>query len=297
MEHRNLTYVLITAARNEEGFIEKTIRSVIAQTILPKKWVIVSDGSTDRTDEIIQSYAKGRGWIEFFRMPERKDRNFAGKAQAFNAGCERVKDLSYDVIGNLDADISFCEDFFEYLLGKFDRMPELGVAGTDYLEGDFHSFKDSYINVHHVNGQCQLFRRECFEVIGGYPPIKGGGIDWVAVTTARMKGWKTHSFEERTFTHYRKMGTASSNIFKAKFHYGKKDYFLGGHPLWEICRGTFQMTKKPYIFGGLFILLGYFWAWTTHVERPVSEKLMEFYRQEQMERLKRLLLQRLKLGR
>ena len=292
-----LTYVLITAARNEEAFIEKTIQSVIAQTVLPKKWVIVSDGSTDRTDEIVQSYAKGREWIELIRMPERKERHFAGKAYAFNSGCERTKDSNYDVIGNLDADISFGEDFFEYLLDKFKNMPELGVAGTHYMEGNFHSFKDSYIDVHHVNGQCQLFRRQCLEEVGGYLPVKDGGVDWIAVITARMKGWKTYSFDERTFTHHRAMGTANSNVFKAKFHYGKKDYFFGGHPLWQVCRAIFQMTNKPYVIGGLLFLSGYIWAWLIGVERPVSKELIEFYRHEQMERLKKLFSGGLKLGR
>ena len=111
-------------------------------------------------------------------------------------------------MGNIDADVSFPEDYFAYLLGKFEGMPELGVAGTHYIEGDFHSYRDSYINVHHVNGQIQLFRRACFDDIGGYVPIKGGGIDWVAVTTARMKGWLTYSYDERMFHHHRKMGTA-----------------------------------------------------------------------------------------
>jgi hypothetical protein len=106
---------------------------------------------------------------------------------AFNAAYARVKDLTFEVVGNIDADVSFGPDFFEYLLAKFEAMPKLGVAGTHYIEGDFHSFRDSYINPAHVNGQCQLFRRQCFEEIGGYVPIKGGGIDWVAVTTARMK--------------------------------------------------------------------------------------------------------------
>ena len=222
----NLNYVLITAARNEEAFIEKTIHSVIAQTILPKKWVIISDGSTDRTDEIVQSYSRDREWIEFLRMPERKERHFAGKAHAFNTGYERVKDLNADIIGNLDADISFGEDFFEYLLDKFAHIPELGVAGTDFVEGGFHSFKSSYISVHHVNGQCQLFRRKCFDEIGGYIPIKGGGIDWVAVTTARMKGWKTSSFPDRTFIHHRKMGTGGSNILRGSISFWQKGLFL-----------------------------------------------------------------------
>jgi len=292
-----LEYVLITPARNEAAFIEMTIKSVISQTVLPRRWVIVSDGSTDGTDEIVERYRKDSSWIDLVRLPERRERNFAAKVYAFNAGLERVKDLPFDVIGNIDADISFEEDLLAFLLEKFEAMPDLGVAGTHYIEGDFHSFRDSYINVHHVNGQCQLFRRACFEDIGGYVPIRGGGIDWVAVTTARMKGWTTYSFGERTFYHHRKMGTAGSNELMSRFNYGKKDYFLGGHPLWQLFRGTYQMTRKPYIVGGLALLLGYLWCWATRVERPVSADLMRFHRGEQLGRLKQLLADRLHLAR
>lgn len=282
-------YVLITPARNEAALIEKTIQSVIAQTVLPKRWVIVSDGSTDGTNEIVEKYREGRAWIELLRLPEHQERNFASKVNAFRAGYEQIKQLSFDVIGNVDADVSFGGDFFAYLLEKFESMPELGVAGTHYIEGSFHSYKDSYINVHHVNGQCQLFRRACFEDIGGYVPIKGGGIDWVAVTTARMKGWTTSSFADRTFYHHRKMGTEGSSELMARFHYGKKDYFLGGHPVWQLFRAIFQMTKKPYVLGGMCLLLGYVWCWMTRYERSVSAELMRFYRKEQLERLKHLL--------
>jgi glycosyltransferase involved in cell wall biosynthesis len=292
-----LEYVLITPARNEAEFIEKTLRSVTSQTRLPKRWVIVSDGSTDGTDELVRQYMNRRSWIELVHLPEQRPRDFAAKVQVFNAGYERVKDLSFDVIGNLDADISFDADYFEFLMEKFEVMPELGVAGTHYVEGDFHSFDDSYINLHHVNGGCQLFQRRCFEEIGGYVPIKGGGIDWVAVTTARMKGWTTYSFGQRTFNHHRPIGTAGGNQLMARFNYGKKDYFLGSHPLWEICRGGFQMTKKPYLIGGLCILLGYGWCWLTRFERPVSQELVEFYRREQLQRLQELFYQRLFPGR
>lgn len=288
-----LEYVLITAAHNEQAFIEKTILSVLAQTILPKKWIIVNDGSTDHTDEIVQEYTDGRDWMSLFSMPGRAERHFAGKAKAFNAGYAMLQDLTYDVIGNLDADISFGEDHIEYLLSKFASMPELGVAGTHYTEGEFHSFRDSYINVHHVNGQLQLFRKQCLRQIGGYLPIKAGGIDWVAVTTARMLGWTTYSFGERTFMHHRRMGTADSNTLRARFHYGKKDYLFGGHPLWQLFRGCFQMTKKPYIVGGIFLLLGYFCTWLTHVKRPIPEELVQFNRKEQIQRIKELLNHRL----
>src|SRR5262245_57646647 len=135
-----LSYVLITPARNEEAYSEKTTQSVISQEYLPKKWVIVSDGSTDRTDETVQKYIMRHSWIEFLRMPDRRERQFAAKVQCFNAGYERVKDMSYDIIGSLDADISFESDYFAFLLAKFLESPCLGVAGTPFMEGLSHYY-------------------------------------------------------------------------------------------------------------------------------------------------------------
>ncbi len=281
-----LDYVLITPARNEADFIEQTIQSVVQQTVLPRKWVIVSDGSTDDTDVIVSRYLQAHPWMELVRRPPRETRNFAAKVEAFNIGLERIGNLAYEVIGNIDADVSFPADYFEYLLAKFEAWPELGVAGTHYLEGDFHSFHDSYISVEHVNGQCQMFRRRCFEDIGGYVPMEGGGIDWVAVTTARMRGWKTRSFDGRVFQHHRKMGTAGRGEVGARFHYGKKDYMLGSHPLWHLFRSGFQMTKPPYLIGGIALLAGYAWCGITRQSRAISEELVQFYRREQMARLR-----------
>jgi len=292
-----IDYVLITPAHNEAAFIEKTIESVIAQTVPPLRWVIVSDGSTDGTDEIVGKYLGDHPWMELIRLPPRAKRSFAAKVMAFDAGYERVKDLAFDVIGNVDADVSFDADFMEFLLGRFEELPALGVAGTHYTEGGFHSWKDSYIDVHHVNGQCQLFRRACFDDIGGYVPIEGGGIDWVAVTTARMKGWLTYSFAERTFEHHRKMGTAGGSELGARFHYGRKDYFLGGHPLWQLLRGGFQMTKPPYLLGGLCLLAGYAWSWASGRERAIPDELVHFHRSEQLQRLRELLRSGFRLAR
>jgi glycosyltransferase involved in cell wall biosynthesis len=278
-------YVLITPARNEAEFIELPLKSMVAQTVLPVRWVIVSDGSTDGTDDIVKKYAAEYKWIELVRMPEHAERHFAGKVYAFNAGYARVKDLKYHIIGNLDADISFGQNHFEFLLSKFADNPLLGVAGTAFVEDSAVAYNYVFVNAEHVSGQCQLFRRECFEEIGGYMPIKGGGIDWTAVTTARMKGWKTRTFTEKTFIHHRRMGTAMSTLLEAKFRYGKQDYYLGGHLLWEVFRGLYQMKKKPYIFGGLFLLAGYIWAFLKRVERPIPRELVEFRRKEQMQRL------------
>jgi glycosyltransferase involved in cell wall biosynthesis len=280
------SYVLITPARNEEAYIEHTIKSVISQTVLPMKWVIVSDGSTDRTDAIVKGYLPAHPWMELIRMPERKERHFAAKVHAFNAGYEKVKRIGCDIIGNLDADLSFGADYIEFLLDKFSTDPVLGVAGTPFVEDASQPYDYRFTNVEHVSGACQLFRRACFEAIGGYKPIKAGGIDWVAVTTARMKGWKTRTFTEKTIFHHRTMGTGKGNILMARFRLGKEDYYEGSHPLWELFRAVYQMKFSPRFLGGLLILSGYIAAFLQRMERPVTPELIAFYRQEQMQRLK-----------
>ena len=292
-----MKYVLITPAHNEERFITKTLDSMVAQTLLPERWVIVDDGSTDRTAEIVESYAKRHSWIELIRRSQRLDRNFAGKAHAFNAGLERVRALEFDVIGNLDADISFDPDHFEFLLGKFAELPRLGVAGTPMREAKYHPLRDSFYSESDVFGACQLFRRECFEEVGGYTPIKWGGIDWIAVRTARLNGWQTKSFCDKLFYHHRPMGATDTNTLKARFDYGRKDYFLGNHPLWQVFRVTFQMVKRPYVVGGLLLLSGYFYSFASRMQRPVAPELLRFHRREQLERLKHLLVHFVKTGR
>lgn len=279
-------YVLITPARNEEDYIELTIQSMISQTVKPLKWVIVSDGSTDRTDEIVGKYLPEHPWMELVRNTETESRNFGGKVRAFNAGYERVRSLPFDIVGNLDADISFGPDLFEFLLEKFSGNPRLGVAGAALMEKGSVVYNYDIVNVEHVSGACQLFRRRCYEEIGGYQSIRGGGIDWTAVTTARMMGWQTRTFPEYSFLHHRTMGTGKGSVLGSRFRFGKQDYYLGGHPVWEIFRGFYQMTKKPYLLGGVLLLCGYAWGWLSRTERPISDQLIAFRRREQMERLK-----------
>lgn len=286
---RLLKYVLITPARDEAAFIELAIQSVIQQTLLPVKWVIVSDGSIDGTDDIVKKYASAYPWIELVRMPERRDRSFSGKAYAFNTGYQQVKALDYDVIANLDGDLSFEPDYFSFLLGKMSDDSSLGVVGTPFEERAGEPFYDySIVGLDHVSGACQLFRRQCFEEIGGYVPMKLGGIDYVALTTARMKGWKTRTFTEKHSVHHRKMGTAQTGVLKSKYKLGLKDYIFGGHPLWELFRAFYQMTKRPFIVGGLALGTGYFLAAVRREERPISREMIAFRRREQMQRLRKL---------
>jgi poly-beta-1,6-N-acetyl-D-glucosamine synthase len=280
------SYVLVTPARNEAQFIELTLKSVVAQTLRPLKWVIVSDGSTDDTDGIVNKYAARHDWIELLRQPERADRNFAGKAAAFRAGCSQLVGLNYQVIGNLDADISFDEDYFAFLMSKFAENPMLGVGGTPYAEEG--KTDGRLLDLDHVSGACQMFRRGCFEAIGGYSSIKSGGIDLISVLSARSAGWQTRTYPEKICHHHRKMGSAQVTGLSERWHRGRMDYLLGSHPAWEAFRSLYQMRNKPFVIGGILILCGYLAQWLRGVERTMPVHLVTLRRQDQMQKLKNI---------
>jgi glycosyltransferase involved in cell wall biosynthesis len=282
-----LSYALITPARNEAAFIEATIKAVVGQTILPIKWVIVSDGSTDGTDDIAQRYAVRHDWIEVVRMPEHRDRHFAAKVSAFNAGLSRIGHLPYTVIAALDADITFDSDYFSFLLTKLAENPRLGLVGTPFAEeGVTYDYR--FASVEHVSGACQVFRRQCFEEIGGYKPLKGGGIDLVAVLSSRMKGWQVRTFPDKHSHHHRKQGSAAKSGLAVILNDGKKDYLLGAHPIWEFCRAVFHTRRAPYVIGGLCLWIGYCWPMLLRRARTAPPEVVAFRRQDQKARLRSL---------
>jgi poly-beta-1,6-N-acetyl-D-glucosamine synthase len=291
----DLKYALITPARNEAQYIELTVRSMTAQTRLPVRWVIVSDGSTDATDEIVRRYSADYPWIELLRMPERRERHFAGKVYAFNAGYDHIRALDFDIVGNLDADVSFEPGHFDFLVRKMGENTQLGVAGAPFREGTFQ-YDYRYSNIENVWGGCQLFRRDCFTAIGGYTPLKGGGIDHVAVLSARLHGWQTRTFTESVCLHHRVMGTALHSGLKARIRQGQKDYAMGNHPLWQAFRALYQMKQRPFLIGGLAIGYGYAKSMLSREEIPISRELVAFVRREQVQRLKRLVAGRKSQG-
>jgi glycosyltransferase involved in cell wall biosynthesis len=295
----NLQYALITPAWNEETHLDDVIRSVASQTLLPVRWVIVSDGSTDGTDQIAKSEAQRFPWIRLLRLERSPGRHFAGKAHAVNAGYESLGQMQFDLVGNLDADITLPSDYFEFLVSRFNEIPNLGVAGTPFVEDprhpEDHDYGHALANLDHVSGACQVFRKRCFDEIGGYTPIKGGGIDWVAVTTARMRGWTTRTFTERTCIHHRALGTADRNRVRARFRHGQEDYLVGNHPLWEIARSLFQMKNKPLVLGGLSLMFGYTWAWGSRKPIPIPKELRSFHRREQIERVRKMIVSKMAL--
>jgi glycosyltransferase involved in cell wall biosynthesis len=287
MESKMPTYVLLTAAKNEEMFIEKTIKSVIIQTYLPKKWIIISDGSTDKTDDIIEAYLAENKFIQLIKKKSDKNRNFGSKASAITFAYEKIKDLDFEFIGNLDADVSFNSDYYENILKEFVLNSKLGVAGGlryDLVKDKFYKLKCAPDS---VGGPFQLFSRDCFEKIGGYKPLRFGGIDAVAETSARMLGWEVKHFPKYKIFHHRQTGTANSNIIQQKFKAGLRDYSIGYHPLFLLLKSISNVFERPYIVGSFFVLCGYIWGSLKRYQIPISNEFKDYLRKEQLNKIKK----------
>ncbi|MCX5811617.1 MAG: glycosyltransferase family A protein [Proteobacteria bacterium] len=278
-------YVLITPARNEESFIGKTIEAVAAQSVLPKEWVIVNDGSTDRTEEVVASYQRDHSFIRLISVSEHQGRNFNSKAYAFQAGYRRLESKDYHFIGNLDADVSFESDYYKNILEKFSENLKLGIAGGIIAELVNNVYVLQNISLNSVAGATQLFRRECYENIGGYIPIMTGGIDTAAEIMARSKGWEVRTFPELTVLHHRRVASGKGNILAEGFRKGISHYLLGYHPLFQVARYMSRIKDKPYILGSFFILSGYLWALVRRYKRPIPDDVVRYLRKEQMRRL------------
>src|ERR1017187_8419322 len=198
-------FVLASAAYNEDKYIEKLMQSVVNGTRRPLRWVIVSDGSTDRTDEIVKQYAARYEFIRLHRITEDHPRNFAAQAIAINTGFGLLRDLEFDFIGNLDADITLEPTYFDALLDRFEKDSRLGVAGGYIWEEDGGQFRCRKTNSpRSVAHAVQLFRRKCLNDVGGaYIPLPYGGPDWYAEIKARMHDWEVRSFPELKVYHHR----------------------------------------------------------------------------------------------
>jgi poly-beta-1,6-N-acetyl-D-glucosamine synthase len=280
-------YVLVTAAYNEEKFIENLIRSVVAQTLQPLRWVIVSDGSTDRTDEIVRSYAAECSFIRLHQITEDHPRNFAAQVHAINSGFAQLRDIYFDFVGNLDADITLEPTYFSALLRKFDADPTLGLAGGYVCEkhrGEFLPRKTN--NPESVAHAVQLFRLRCWEQLGCiYVPLPFGGPDWLAEVTSRMNGWTVKSFTDLPVHHHRPTGGVEGWL-KAEYRLGNLDYAMGAHPLFELFKIVRRLPGRPYIIRPLVRLFAFVEASVRKKGRCVPKELVAFLRREEMARIK-----------
>ncbi len=284
MINRN-KYVLVTPARNEEQYIEVTLKAVVEQEYPPEKWVIVSDGSTDRTDEIVKSYVQKYPFIQLLRREPGENRNFGSKVYAIREGVSAANNIEYDFIGNLDADISFQPNYFVEILGNFSRDSGLGLAGGaihEQIQGEWLPRKHN--RERSVAGAVQFFRREVYESIGGYLPLPRGGVDMIAEVMVRMKGWKVRTLRDIPAFHHRTTGTAEVHFLKANFRRGIMEYTNGYSPLFQAARFFSWMRSSP--LASLYRTAGYLYAMLKGMEYVVPAEVIEYMRKEQMQRLK-----------
>jgi len=287
-QHVTGGYVLMTAAHNEEAFIEGTIQSVLSQSLRPRKWVIVSDNSTDRTNEIVGSYAVQYDFIQFLPVTRAPGRSFGAKVIALHKGAELLEGVKYDFIGNLDADLSLETSYFEQLLEQFYRSPRLGLAGGFVYEDSGHGYQSRRVNdVRNVAHAGQLVRRECYEAIGGYAVLKYGGEDWYAQTNARMTGWQVEAFPQLKLFHHRHTGTSGGAV-KNAFRLGRLDYSFGSDPAFEVLKCLHRVLDRPYFLITIGRLAGFAWSYLSAEPREVPNDFSSFLRREQRQRLSSL---------
>lgn len=280
------SYVVITPARDEERTIAKTIESMRAQTVRPLRWVIVNDGSTDATREIVAAQLAANPWIELVDRANRGHRALGGGVvETFDEGFARVRDLAWDFVVKLDADLSFQPGYFEGLLRRFEADPKLGMASgkTFLVENGVKSLE--WCPDEHVRGPAKMYRRACFEAIGGLEARRGW--DMIDETRAQMRGWTTRSFLEPDveLIHHRPIDARQANVWKSRFEMGELYHFLGYHWLYHLVRCVRSAIQDyPRGKGGLALWLGYLRAALRRTPR-IDPAYVAFVHRQQRERM------------
>jgi glycosyltransferase involved in cell wall biosynthesis len=276
-------YLLITPVRDEEKYLECTIRSVVAQTLLPEQWIIVDDGSTDRTPEIIHRHAAQHPWI---KPHFRKNRGFrqpgSGVVEAFYDGYGAAQCHDWDFIVKLDGDLGLPPDFFDQALAACAAQPRLGICGgVLYHEIDGKLVEEKCPRFH-VRGATKIYRRECWQEIGGLQPWPGW--DTIDELKGNMLGWITQTLPQLRVIHYRFTGTAESK-WQDMVKNGRADYFSGYHPLFMMLKCFSRAFKWPYGTGALGLAHGFLSGYLQGLPRVPDPELIRYLRREQLRRL------------
>ncbi len=282
-------YVVITPAHNEEAFIEKTIHSMISQNVRPLKWIVVNDNSTDHTGEIVEQYLAQHEFLQLINLKRSGERHFGNKVRAFNRGLAEAQVYNYQYIGNLDADISLERDYFERILHEFAKDPNLGIAGGMVSTCIGDKFVSQEVALDSVAGAVQLFRRGCFEQIGGYLVLPQGGIDAAAEIMARMKGWKTRTFPDLRVFEHRRTGTATVSPLVSKIKDGQRFQSLGYGFMFLCLRCMYRLMDQPRIAGSAAILYGYLKSVINRAPIVLPPDVVQYLRAEQRSKLIRFL--------
>jgi poly-beta-1,6-N-acetyl-D-glucosamine synthase len=281
-------YVVISPARDEEQFIGKMLDSMASQTVRPLRWILVDDGSGDRTPEIIENYARRHDWITLLSKQLNVARNpRPAVVHAFNAGYEVVRDLEFEIVVKLDTDLELPPDYFEKLLLRFDQNERLGIASGVYYEESNDGLRMIQMPNYHAAGASKVIRRKCYEQIGGFVPT--AGWDTIDEIRAQMKGWETRHYEDVPFRHLRPEGSAIGRLRTLNAN-GKTYYLLGGGKFFFFLKCLrYSVVAEPFFWAGMEMMKGYLCAWLNGGNRAVNDQEARYYRSMLRGRLFRFL--------
>lgn len=278
-------YVIISPVKDEERYVEFTLRSVISQSLKPSLWLIVDDGSTDRTPEIIRHFQSSNPFIRLISNPKAGQRKLAfAEVRAFNLGFESLGNLEYDFIVKLDCDLSFDPDYFEKLLARFIQNQKLGIASGVYFEQDkYGCWTEIEMPTYHAAGASKVIRKTCFQQIGGFTPAPG----WDTVDEIRALGreWTTLHFTDLKMKHLKGEGSSIGAV-KTSLMQGEAYYRSGGSKFFFILKILHRAKSRPYLVRSLAMLWGYLRAMQSRAPLLVTESEAHLYKKMLMNRIK-----------
>jgi biofilm PGA synthesis N-glycosyltransferase PgaC len=276
-------YVVITPVRDEEAYLRLTVESIVQQTVRPAEYVIVNDGSTDSTGEIADEYARQYPWIH---VVHRQDRGFrkwgAGIIEAFYDGFNALACQDWEFMSKMDGDLSFEPSYFERTFRKFADDPKLGIGGGVLYHMDHGRKTLERHPVFHVRGGAKIYRRACWEAIGGL--WVGPGSDTVDEVKANMLGWSTRSFLDLEINHHRWTGAAYGR-WGGLAKNGKTDYVAGYHPFFLAAKAVARLHHRPYVLGSVALLYGYLSAYWERIPRVNDPQLIRYLQKQQLAKI------------
>ena len=262
--------------------MRRTLDSVVAQTLTPALWVIVDDGSTDATPQILAEYATAHDWIRIVQKPDRGHRAVGpGVIEAFYAGYDTIDPADFAYSCKMDLDLDLPPRYFETLIERMEANPRIGTcSGKPYIRHGGALISERRGDEMSV-GMTKFYRRECFEAIGGY--VREVMWDAIDCHKARAMGWIAVSWDHPylNFEHLRPMGSSQTSIWTGKRRHGFGQYFMGSDFLFYCATCAFRMTERPFVLGGLAMLQGYLQAWMRGDRQLDDAELRAFIRAHQ----------------
>ena len=280
--------LVVSPVYNEAGFLDGTAAAIGAQERLPDRWIVVDDGSTDRTLEIAREWERKLDFLtvieaaEVSRAAGADNLALAREARAFNLGLEHAGWEDFTHIGKLDGDVELPPGWFATLLQRFRERPALGLAGGRLIEPSPDGWQRISIPEYHVHGAVKLFTRECLEAIGGIPERLGW--DTIDETYARMRGYETHSFSDLVARHHRHWGSADGRL-RGRARHGECAWILHYGLGWVMLRSLKVALVPPRGLSGIAFLYGYAAAAVRRTPRVPDRHFRRFVRRELRRRM------------